>query len=79
MSQAETTHQWILSRISEGRTIYFTTALRTIAISPRTFAKWEKSGRKLFKIDDDGLRIANGKRFDLVATKSQNLCKVSAI
>lgn len=70
---------WIMAQIESGKTVYITTMTKSIPITPKTIIAWEKSGRKLFKIDGDGLRIAAGKRYDLITSNTMAFCKISAI
>ena len=74
MNKAEKTLEWVNARLSEGRTVYFQTALRTIKVDNKAVNRWAKSGNELFKLSDDGLRVGK----DLVATPHQALVKVTA-
>lgn len=64
--------KWIEDRIAEGRTVYISTALKVIEISPKTYSKWQKSGSDLFKLsnNDDDLYIARGKNWDCIWNKA---------
>lgn len=70
---------WIMLQIESGKTVHISTMTKVIAISPKTVKAWKKAGNQLFKIDASGLRIASGKRFDLITNNISTLCKISAI
>lgn len=70
---------WIMQQIEAGKTVHITTMTKVTAISPKTVKAWNKAGNQLFKIDSSGLRIAAGKRFDLITSNTSALCKISAI
>jgi hypothetical protein len=71
MTSAEKALLFIQSALEHGRTVYVSTMTRVTAISPATAKRWESSGRALFKIDGAGnLRLASGKRMNVIATPS---------
>ena len=78
MNTAENALAFINEKIASGHTVYLANAMRVIEISPKTVAGWAKAGRDLFKLDSSGLRVAQGRRYDLIATPSMMLCKLSA-
>lgn len=63
--------KWIEDRISEGRTVNISTALKVIEVSPKTYKQWQDSGSKLFKLSNNGddLYIARGKSWDCIWNK----------
>jgi len=74
MNTAEKTLNWVNDRLSEGRTVYFTTAYRSIKVDNKAVNRWAKTGNQLLRITKSGLRVGN----DLVTTPSQVLVKVHA-
>jgi hypothetical protein len=70
---------WITAQIGSGKTVRLTTATKVVSISPSSYKSWSESGHQLFKIDSSGLRVASGKRFDLVTNNVSALCKISAV
>jgi hypothetical protein len=78
-TKSEMALNYINESIKSGLTIYVATMTRCTAISPRTFAKWEKSGHKLFKILNDGsLAMASGKTYGRIATADMMLATIRA-
>jgi len=52
---------------------------RVVKITPKNFKQWQDAGKDLFKIDSEGnLRMAFGKRYDIIVTKTHSFCKISA-
>lgn len=78
MNKAEQAKQFIDAALASGRTVYLQTALKAIAVSPATVAKWRKAGRDLFRMDADGLRVASGRSYNLICTPSTCLVRISA-
>ena len=72
--KTETFNQ-IEQKIKEGWTFQICTPYRVTEINPKTLAKWEKSGHKLFKNkpEEDGFYVARGKGFDYVIPCSVSL------
>ena len=70
---AEKALDWINARLAEGKTIHVATMTNVTAISPRT-----AKGLTLFKLSPDGLRMAAGKRFDLITSTTGPLCRITA-
>ena len=56
----------IEGKINEGKTIYINTYTSSTVISPKTYAKWVKSGHPLFKATEKSLYVARGKSFDCI-------------
>lgn len=74
-NKAETTLGWIEARLAEGRTVYLRTALKTTKLDRRVVSRWAKSPKPLFKLSEDGLRVAG----NFIATPSTVLVKVTAV
>lgn len=70
--------EWINERIAEKKTVYISTATKVMPVSPKTIKTWEKSGNTLFKVTENGLVMASGKNFFLIASPTGALCKISA-
>ena len=80
MTPAQKAYEFIMSSLNGGLSVYITTAYTSKRITPKTFAKWEQSGHKLFKIDSTGhLVIASGKNYNSIATPSVVLVSIKAI
>lgn len=78
-STAETALNFIKNAIASGRTVYISTMTRCTAISPATFARWEKSGHSLFKVAADGnLLMASGKSYGRITSGGMMLVGLSA-
>lgn len=75
---AEKALDWINARLAEGKTIHVATMTNVTAISPRTAKSWAAKGLTLFKLSPDGLRMAAGKRFDLITSTTGPLCRITA-
>lgn len=70
--------EFINSALASGRTVYLSTMLRVIEINPKTAAKFAAANRELFKLTASGLRVANGNRYELIATSSMMLVGLKA-
>lgn len=78
-SAAEKALKLIETSLARGQTIYVTTATRQTVITPRTAARWDKSGHKLFKILSDGcLAMASGRNYGRIATPAAILVSLRA-
>lgn len=65
MTKASDALDFIKRMIASGRTVYVRTALKNTMITPKTYAKWEASGRPLFKLSSKGdLMMARGSSYD---------------
>ena len=53
----------IVEAIEVGRTVYFSTPLRSYAVNLKTFNKFKKAGYDLFKADGDSLMMMSGKNY----------------
>lgn len=42
------------NKLRAGHTVYLSTHLKHIKVTPKTFKGWEKAGVPLFKIDSEG-------------------------
>jgi hypothetical protein len=56
----------ITAAIATGSTVYVMTARGAIKVTPKTAAKWEASGRPVFKLAKGSLYIASGRRYDCI-------------
>ena len=77
-NKAAAAFAFINGALAEGRTVYVSTMLRCIEISPKVVAKFVKAGVPLFKMTEAGLRIAHGKTYNLIATPSMMLVGITA-
>jgi hypothetical protein len=78
-STAENALNFIKNAIASGRTVYISSMTKVTAISPATFARWEKSGHSLFKIAADGnLMMASGKVYGRITSGEMMLVGLSA-
>ena len=76
---AENALNFIENAIASGRTVYISTMTKVTAISPATFARWKKSGRLLFKADDNGnLMMASGKSYGRITSNGMMLVGLTA-
>jgi hypothetical protein len=79
MTKAQEMLEFIETHLSNGLTIYICTARNAIKVSPKTVAKFNDGGHKLFKFDSEGnLRIASGKNFNIICHKNMSLVTVKA-
>ena len=69
---------FITEQIEAGKTVYIQTATRTTKITPATYKKWIASGHPLFKATAEGLRMASGRKYNLITSATQALCRISA-
>ena len=77
---AEKAFEFMNNAIALGKTVYVSTCLRSTAISPKTVAKFESTGNKVYKLGTDGdLYMASGKNWVCIATKSMFLTKIEAM
>jgi len=64
MGKAADAFNYIKNSIASGKTVYVTAGSRTTKVTPQTYAKWEASGRPLFKLGGDGaLLMASGSSY----------------
>jgi hypothetical protein len=56
----------ITAAIVAGRTVYVMTARGAIQVTTKTAAKWEATGRPIFKFSKGSLFIASGRRYDCI-------------
>lgn len=78
-STAESAMNFIKNAIASGRTVYISTMTKVTAISPATFARWEKSGHSLFKVSADGnLMMASGKSYGRITLNGMMLVGLTA-
>ncbi|MFA6198968.1 MAG: hypothetical protein WC679_01015 [Bacteroidales bacterium] len=62
----------LIKLLNENRTVYIQTIYRTIVVTKKTFDKFNNLNIELFKADNTGFYIRNGKRYDCL-----NGCKIS--
>ena len=55
--------QKILDTIRGGRTVYFTTALKSIKVTPATLKRWDQNGHTMFKASGNSMMMASGNKF----------------
>jgi hypothetical protein len=80
MSKATDALDYIKSSIANGKTVYVQAGSRTTKITPQTYAKWEASGRPLFKMSSDGaLLMASGSSYVRLTLADEMLARVSAM
>lgn len=60
--------------LKSGTTIYISTCLKSICVTPKTMEKWKKLGIPLFKASEKSLYVARGKNYDCI-----DYCKITAI
>lgn len=78
-SAAKNAIEFINAAIAARRTVYVSTMTKVVAISPATFARWEKSGHPLFKVAADGnLMLASGKTYGRITSGKMMLVGLSA-
>lgn len=78
-STAEKALAFIKNAIAAGKTVYVSTMTKCTAVSPATFARWEKSGHALFKVAADGsLMMAAGKSYGRITSGEMLLVRLSA-
>ena len=64
MGKAADAFNYIKNSIANGKTVYVTAGSRTTKVTPQTYAKWEASGKPLFKLGGDGaLLMASGSSY----------------
>ena len=77
--KSQLTFDWIADKIAKGMTVYITTYLKSIEISPKTYAAFANAGKPMFKMNKaDELLMAEGKAYVCIATPDMVLVKVSA-
>jgi hypothetical protein len=80
MGKATDALEYIKSSIANGKTVYVQAGSRTTKITPKTYAKWEESGKPLFKIGGDGaLLMASGSSYVRLTLADEMLARVSAM
>lgn len=71
--------KFIESALSEGRTVYISTATRNTAISPGCAQRWRNAGNSLFKLNSAGdLLMASGLFFVRLTSGTICLARLSA-
>lgn len=80
MTTAQKAFEFIQSEIKNGKTVYITTMLIAIKVTPKTFSKWEAAGKPLFFIDSTGdLRIRSGNKSNVICCKNVLLTGIKSI
>jgi len=78
MTKAAEAFEFINNAIASGKTVYISTCTRSTVITPKTAAKWSKSGHDLFKLADNALFMASGNKFVRIAENNTCLVKIQA-
>jgi hypothetical protein len=79
-TKAEQALEFINNAKSLGKTVYISTHLKAIKITPKTFEKFNAAKRDLFVIDKAGdLRISSGKNYNVIVTKNVSLVTITAV
>jgi hypothetical protein len=79
MSKASDVLDFIKRSIASGQTVYVQTAMRTTKVTPSVYAKWEATGKPLFKLGKDGdLLMASGSSYVRLTSGDQLLVRVAA-
>jgi len=79
MTVSAKTFDWITDKIAKGMTVAITTGLKSVHVSPKTFAAFDKAGKPMFKMNGaNELMMAEGKSYVCIATPDMVLVKVSA-
>ena len=77
--KSQLTFDWITDKIAKGMTVYITTYLKSIEISPKTYTAFADAGQPMFKLNKaNDLLMAEGKAYGCIATTDMVLVKVSA-
>ena len=64
MSKASDALNYIKNSIASGKTVYVSAGHRITKVTPKAYAKWEASGKPLFKLGNDGaLLMASGSSY----------------
>ena len=80
MSKATDALEYIKNSIASGKTVYVTAGNRTTKVTPQAYAKWEASGKPLFKISSDGaLLMASGSSYVRLTLADEMLARVTAM
>lgn len=80
MSKATDALEYIKNSIASGKTVYVTAGHRTTKVTPKAYAKWEASGKPLFKISSDGaLLMASGSSYVRLTLADEMLARVTAM
>ena len=69
----------MVEAVRNGQTLYISTALKTIKITPRTLGSWESAGLEVLKDgngDEPGFYVGRGRHYDYIIPGS---CKVSLV
>lgn len=64
---------WIIARLAEGRTVQVSTALRSLAIKPKTWDAWAKAGKPLVRVHGASLQV-----FERGSYVCADYCRISA-
>lgn len=79
MTKANSALEFIEKAKAMNLTVFIQLPLRVVKVAPKHFKQWSDAGKDLFKIDSEGnLRMAFGKRYDIIVTKTHSFCKISA-
>lgn len=56
----------ITAALAAGKTVWVMTGRGAIEVTPKTAAKWDASGRPVFKFAKGSLFVASGRRYDCI-------------
>ena len=77
--KSQLTFDWITDKIAKGMTVYITTYLKAIEISPKTYKAFADANQPMFKLNKaNELLMAESKAYVCIATPDMVLVKVSA-
>jgi hypothetical protein len=65
-SDRETRYAALMSALAAGGTVYVMTARGAIKVTPKVAAKWNATGRPIFKLAKGSLYIGAGRRYDCI-------------
>jgi len=65
-NQATAKLEWIREALASGKTVYIHTHTRITVITPKSAARFEASGRPLFKTAGTSIYLSVGKRYDCI-------------
>jgi D-lyxose ketol-isomerase len=60
---AQEKYDMIINGLNARKNVYISTSLRSWKITPMVKEKWDSRGLELFKVKNNSLYMANGKKF----------------
>jgi hypothetical protein len=80
MTAAQKAHQFILTSIAEGKTVYLSTAYRKIKLDRKVVERFTKANYSLFKYNSEGdLLLASGKQYNVICCKNVSILQIAAV